>query len=239
MRAQKEDRRLIVRTRPTSEGAAVHVVDNGPGMSPHQLERIFDPFYTTKAPGEGTGLGLSLVHTIIAEHGGNVHVESELGKGTAFRIDLPRAPARSVAAREESAPAAAPRPLRVLVVDDEEAVRRVSARFLERVGHRVDTAADGAEALELLKKATYDAVVADLRMPGLDGEELFHRLRARGDGLEHRLVFLTGDAASEQAARVVAEARVPVLVKPVRLAELARTIVQAAKGRSPERKESR
>jgi PAS domain S-box-containing protein len=239
MRGQKSDRRLVVRTRPTSEGASVHVVDNGPGMSPHQLERIFDPFYTTKAPGEGTGLGLSLVHTIIAEHGGNVHVESEQGKGTAFRIDLPRAPARVEETRGEDAPAPASRPLRVLVVDDEAAVRQVSSRFLERVGHRVDTAADGGEALELLRSTTYDAVVADLRMPGLDGEELFHRLRARGDGLERRLVFLTGDAASEQAARVVAEARVPVLVKPVRLAELARTIVQAAKGRTPESEESR
>jgi PAS domain S-box-containing protein len=238
MRAQRGDRRLVVRTRPTSEGAAIHVVDNGPGMSPHQLERIFDPFYTTKAPGEGTGLGLSLVHTIISEHGGNVHVESELGKGTAFRIDLPRAPAREAVAAQESAPAAPARPLRVLVVDDEESVRRVSARFLERVGHQVDTAADGAEALQMLKHVRYDAVVADLRMPGLDGEELFHRLRARGDGLERRLVFLTGDAASEQAARLVAAARAPVLVKPVRLAELARTIALTVRGRSPEPEES-
>jgi two-component system NtrC family sensor kinase len=92
----------------------------------------------------------------------------------------------------------------------------------------VETASDGAEALDLLASREYDVIVSDLRMPGLSGEEFLQRLREDDRGLERRLIFVTGDAASTDAARIVAEAGVPVLVKPVRLQELARVIEYAA-----------
>jgi PAS domain S-box-containing protein len=227
MAEQSGERRLILRTRRTPGGAALHVVDSGPGIPPQYLERVFDPFFTTKAPGEGTGLGLSLVHNIVTEHGGAIHVDSQVGKGTAFRIELPRAPGEKAGAAEGTV-AAPKRALRVLVVDDEVAVRRVSVRFLEHLGHVVETASDGAEALELLAQREYDVIVSDLRMPGLSGEEFLQRLREDERGLERRLIFVTGDAASTDAARVVADAGVPVLVKPVRLQELGRVIEYAA-----------
>jgi CheY-like chemotaxis protein len=112
-------------------------------------------------------------------------------------------------------------PLRVLVVDDEDAVRRVLTRILRRRGHHADEAAEGGQALQILEsdERGYDVIVSDLRMPGLDGEELLKRLQARGDGLERRVLFLTGDIASAQAARTLAEARVPALAKPVSAAE--------------------
>jgi PAS domain S-box-containing protein len=234
MANQLGERRLILRTRRTPGGSALHVVDSGPGIPPQNLERIFDPFFTTKAPGEGTGLGLSLVHNIVAEHGGAIHVDSEVGKGTAFRIELPRAPGEKAGAGGGAAPAPQ-RVLRVLVVDDEPAVRRISVRFLEHLGHEVETAVDGAEALELLARREYDVIVSDLRMPGLSGEELLQRLRGDGRGLERRLIFVTGDAASTDAGRIVAEAGVPVLVKPVRLQELARVLEYAAGAGGSER----
>jgi CheY-like chemotaxis protein len=233
MSDQVGERRLILRTRRTPGGAALHIVDSGPGIPAQHLERIFDPFFTTKAPGEGTGLGLSLVHNIVTEHGGVIHVDSQVGKGTAFRVELPRAPGEKAGVAEGAA-AATGRVLRVLVVDDELAVRRVSVRFLEHLGHAVETASDGSEALDLLALGEYDVIVSDLRMPGLSGEELLQRLREDDRGLERRLIFVTGDAASTDAARIVAEAGVPVLVKPVRLQELARVIEYAAGAGAPE-----
>jgi PAS domain S-box-containing protein len=232
MAAQEEPRRLILRTRRTPDGATIHVVDSGPGIPPQYLERIFDPFFTTKSPGEGTGLGLALVHNIVTEHGGQIHVESEPGKGTAFRIDLPRAPGPVRAPSPGGKGfAAAARSLRILVVDDEEPIRLVSTRFLEHLGHRVEAVADGNEALRRWEEGEYDLILSDLRMPGLCGEELIERLRARGRGLERRLIVVTGDVASTRAARLVSEAGIPVLVKPVRLEDLARAVDHAVQAR--------
>ncbi|HEX8392883.1 MAG TPA: PAS domain S-box protein [Longimicrobium sp.] len=219
-------RRLIVRTRATGQGASLHVVDSGSGIPPEYLDRIFDPFFTTKAPGEGTGLGLSMVHSIVAEHGGEIRVDSEPGTGTAIRIDLPAAARpRDETAAQQVQPAPA-RGLRVLVVDDEEAVRRVVVRSIQRRGHQVDEASEGSHALELLNVpgAHYDAIVSDLRMPGVSGDELLARLRERSDGLHRRLVFLTGDTASPEALRMLTEAGVPILAKPAGLADVVRTV---------------
>jgi hypothetical protein len=222
------ERRLILRTRATATGASLHVVDNGPGIPVHLLERIFDPFFTTKAPGEGTGLGLSLVHSIVSEHGGEIRVDSEAGAGAAFRIDLPRADAAFAAPAAAQPGAAAGTALRILVVDDEDSVRRVVSRFLRGRGHHVDEASDGRAALDLLEStrhaAPFDVIVSDLRMPGLGGDELLTRLREAGDGMDRRLVFFSGDTASAEAARVLGASRVPVLAKPISLSELARAV---------------
>jgi len=214
-------RRLLLRTRRSASGVTIQVEDSGPGIPPDHLERVFDPFFTTKPPGEGTGLGLSLVHRIVTEYGGELRVDSQVGTGTTFRIDLPRAPEAEESAGEPEPVIRAPlgRRLRVLVVDDEEIVRQVVVRFLARNGHAVDEAADGAQALALLDgdPQRYDVILSDLRMPGLGGDALLARLREHGQGMDRRLVFLTGDTASESASRILAEANVPVLAKPIDL----------------------
>jgi PAS domain S-box-containing protein len=222
-------RRLIVRTRSSALGVSLQVVDSGPGIPEEHLERIFDPFWTTKEPGQGTGLGLSLVHGIVAEHGGEIRVDSELGGGAAFAVELPRAPAAPARGPSD----AAVRPLRVLVVDDEAPIRRSLARYLERRGHRVDEASDGREALARLADAgdePYDVILADLRMPGLDGDRLLAELRAGGTGAEERLVFITGDALSDAAAAAHAASGIPVMFKPFELEEVARAVEQRAGG---------
>lgn len=224
---KQETRRLILRTRRTTGGAAVYVVDTGRGIPAEHLERIYDPFWTTKPPGEGTGLGLSLVHNIVMEHQGEIDVESEVGKGTAFRVELQRVRVETRSRRDDETSTPV-RSLRILVVDDEEAIRHASTRFLERVGHQVHAAADGLEALRLLESAHYDVIVSDIRMPGLSGETLLGRLRDLGGGLERRLIFVTGDTANAESARMIADAGVPVLAKPVRLKDLVRGVEHVA-----------
>ncbi len=223
------ERRLIVRTRPSARGVSLQVVDSGPGIPEEHLERIFDPFWTTREPGKGTGLGLSLVHGIVAEHGGEIRVDSEPGRGAAFAVELPRAPAAAVRGPSD----ASARRLRVLVVDDEASIRRSLARCLERRGHRVDEASDGSEALARLGDAgddPYDVILADLRMPGLDGDRLLAELRAGGTGAEERLVFITGDALSDAAAAALGASGIPVIFKPFELAQVARAVEQRAGG---------
>ena len=212
--------RLVIRTRASAAGAALHVVDDGPGIPAERLERIFDPFFTTKVPGEGTGLGLALAHSIVVEHGGEIRVDSQLGDGTSFRVELPRAPEAQLSTAEERAAPAPPASLRVLVVDDEASVRMVMTLYLKRRGHTVEEAADGAAALRMLEDSSFDVILSDIRMPGLGGEAMMECLRARG--LASRVVFMTGDAAGAGAR--LGEAGIPVLLKPIKLQEVAQAV---------------
>jgi CheY-like chemotaxis protein len=224
------ERRLRLRTVPGITDVTLMVGDTGPGIAPEHRDRIFDPFFTTKPPGEGTGLGLSIVHSIVSEHGGQIRVDSDPRHGTTFIVELPRAaPSDRHATEEEQGPVPSPGlGLSVLLVEDEDSVRRATARYLSRLGYRVDAAAEGGEALRLLDAGEYDIVVSDLRMPGLDGEELLHRLRERGGGLERRLIFLTGDTPGASSVPEIAAEGIPVLFKPVRLDEVAREISRLA-----------
>ena len=219
--------RLTLRTRTSERGVSVYVEDNGRGIPTSQLERVFDPFFTTKAPGEGMGLGLALVHGMVAEHGGKVHVESVADEGTIFRIDLPPAADGDGAVAPAAAPGeGAPEVFRVLVVDDEDSIRRTLARYLVRRGHRVSVAAEGGEALRLLEEAQegFDVILSDVRMPGLSGDLLLARLRDRGDGMHRRLVFMSGDALGEQTADALSACDVPVILKPFDMGAVAETV---------------
>ncbi|HET6762036.1 MAG TPA: PAS domain S-box protein, partial [Longimicrobiaceae bacterium] len=237
MRTNADGGVLVVRTRISSRGVTLEVGDTGCGIAPEQLGHIFDPFFTTKPVGEGTGLGLSLVHSIVSEHGGQIHAESTVGVGTTLRIDFRAAlpaellvPPPGPGASAIGLPA---RVLRILVVDDEDPVRHVVARYLTRRGHRVDEATDGSQALALLDRpghgdAPYDVILSDLRMPGLGGAELLARLRRRGDGTERRLIFLTGDTAPLPGSAETDTGGIPVLSKPIDLVALGRIVEQAA-----------
>jgi PAS domain S-box-containing protein len=214
--------RLVLRTAASARGVSLHVVDDGVGIPRAHLERIFDPFFTTKSPGEGTGLGLAVVHSLVTEQGGAIQVESEPGLGTAVHVDWPAASQPAVAPEPEAPSLVGGRPLlrRVLVVDDEPAIRLVLTQFLERRGHVVHAASDGGAALHLLEAGSYDVILSDLRMPGLGGEALLHRLRQRGIG--GRLVIMTGDPGSTGALRD--DSGVQVLLKPMKLEEVAAVV---------------
>ena len=216
------DRRIGIRTSmDADEQLVLAVTDNGPGIAREQLDRIFNPFFTTKPVGQGTGLGLSISDSIIREHGGRIRVESVPGAGASFIVELPHVPINT--------PSSVPIPearrrasgRRMLVVDDEGAMRSALAEFLRSLGHDVDVAPDGTAGRALLATSEYDVVLLDLRMPGLDGEALY-RLLCQDDPFHAcRVVFVTGDLQSEAARRFFAEAGRPVVAKPFELDDLA------------------
>ena len=169
------------------------VVDTGEGMSAEVQERAFEPFFTTKPQGVGTGLGLSTVYGIVQQGGGLIQLESELGKGTTFRLYFPRVAGEPPEEASPAAPVAAePRTETLLVVEDEPSVRQVVRRTLERSGHRVLLAGSGAEALEICERhqGPIDLLITDVVMPGMSGADLAARARAVRPGL--RVLFMSG-----------------------------------------------
>jgi CheY-like chemotaxis protein len=168
------------------------VVDSGEGMSKEVVAHVFEPFFTTKSVGKGTGLGLAMVHGVVHQSGGHIRVESELGRGTTFRIYLPRAAGTVDVAPPE--PRSARRGHeRVLLVEDEAAVRAVTARALRGAGYGVTEAASPAEALALLDGAPeLDLLVADLVMPGGSGVQVAEAFLVRNPRL--RVLFVSGHA---------------------------------------------
>ncbi len=161
------------------EFACLEVHDTGEGIEPEVMARIYEPFFTTKGPDRGTGLGLALVHAIVEQHGGWIECESAPGQGTGFRIYLARR--RDAAAPH---PNAAGHGETVLVVDDEASLRGLARSILERLGYQVVLACDGLEALQQVQRgARIDIVLLDQTMPRLSGPETLRRLREIAPGL--------------------------------------------------------
>ena len=155
--------------------------DDGPGITKENMRHVFEPFFTTKAPGEGTGLGLSLSRSIVLEHDGEMSVESEVGKGATFIVELPMVEALS-AEEETATPTPEVKPLaaqnnKILVVDDEPTIRELLEKVLTRMGHKVDVTADAGTAMDKIYAGeAYDLIITDVRMPGMNGIELYSRI---------------------------------------------------------------
>ena len=194
-----QSRRHVAETDPRPAymlaGAYVRLVvaDDGHGMDGATREQVFEPFFTTRGPGRGAGLGLSTVYGIVKQSGGYITVESEPGRGTAFHILLPRmanpGPAAAPGTAEHTGATARGT---VLLVEDEDPVRRVTARVLRRSGFGVIEAHDGREALDLWTQhgASVDVVLTDLVMPRMGGEELARHIRAARPELP--ILFISG-----------------------------------------------
>jgi two-component system, cell cycle sensor histidine kinase and response regulator CckA len=187
---------------PAADYVMLEVEDTGTGIPAEHLDKIFEPFFTTKDVGKGTGLGLSMVYGIVKQTGGFVFCDSIMGKGTTFRIFLPR---HIVTAEETAAAIAAATPVKkvasdhtgfgtVLLVEDEDAVRALNARMLSSRGYTVLEAADGLEALEVYDAAggKVDLVVSDVVMPEMDGPTMLGHLRQRNP--DTRIIFVSGYA---------------------------------------------
>jgi CheY-like chemotaxis protein len=186
------------------------VEDDGCGMDEPTLARIFDPFFTTKG-NAGTGLGLPVVQAIVAGAGGAIEVESRPGRGTRFRVRLPRCDEVLDALREEDELASVKGVETVLLVEDDASVRGLARRSLEREGYRVLAACDPAEARDVLSDhPAFDVLVTDVIMPGQSGPALARDLAAARPGLP--VVFMSGYVDDE--ARRLLDGGVDVLQKP-------------------------
>jgi CheY-like chemotaxis protein len=209
---------LTVRAARQGGDILIHVEDDGPGIPSEHLGRIFDPFFTTKGAGEGTGLGLSLSIGIVEAHGGRMAAENLPGRGARFTLRLPIGEGGDTAtttATPTAAPAAATRQASVLVVDDEERLRSILTEVLTSLGHRVDEAANGTQAMEKLTTGTYDLVMLDLRLPDVDGRAVWQWIGERRAALSGRVVFMTGDTMSAETQQFLSDSGRPVLTKPL------------------------
>ncbi|HEU4401420.1 MAG TPA: ATP-binding protein [Candidatus Polarisedimenticolia bacterium] len=213
-------RRLLVTTERHDNTLRVRFTDSGAGIPRDRLEKIFDPFFTTKGDGKGTGLGLSLARAIIRDHQGTMSAESVLGEGTTIQIDLPLLGENAQPApREEPKgdPPAPPKSLRILVVDDEAILVELLSDFLKSVGHDVDQAHDGRSALDLAKANDYDAVLSDLKMPGLDGQGFYEQIVKLKPAMASRFIFATGDLANPKVQTFFQATGCLYLSKPFKL----------------------
>lgn len=196
--------RLVVRSYDRGSDVVVEVEDNGPGIAPEIMPRIFDTFFTTKEAGLGTGLGLPISRDIIRSLGGDLRAESQLGSGALFRVTLPAVAAPPLA-EPEKAPAAVVKRRRVLAVDDEALLLKAYRRML--VGHHdVETRVGAREAIELLETDQhFDVVLCDLQMPEISGVELHAIAQRRWPHLARRFIFITGGAFSPEARKFIDE----------------------------------
>jgi signal transduction histidine kinase len=222
---QVERHRINVSTRSAGERVVIEIADTGSGMPPEVLRQLFTPFFTTKDRGVGTGLGLTICRRLVTEAKGEITVESEVGKGTTFRVSLPAS--RSTLPIEEierSKPKASGRRGRILVVDDEQMILTVVSRTL--ADHDVVTTKDGREAVARIKAGErFDLILSDLMMPELDGVELHRMIAAAVPEQAKRIVFLSGGAFSEKIQEVLATLPNRQLQKPFLPADL-RAVVE-------------
>ncbi|MEP7241586.1 MAG: ATP-binding protein, partial [Devosia sp.] len=209
---------------PPADYVLIEVEDSGTGMSPEIMEKIFEPFFSTKELGKGTGLGLSTVYGIIKQTGGFIYPESELGRGTTFRIFLPRHLAAEGEMVAKVAEATVVKDLtgheRILIVEDEDNVRAFSARALRATGYEVFEADSGEQALEVLEDIgnQIDLMISDVVMPEMDGPALLTKVRQRLPTL--KVIFVSGYAEESVRQDIADDQSVEFLPKPYSLDQI-------------------
>ncbi len=219
----------------------VAVSDTGIGIPEHNLKRIFDPFFTTKPVGKGTGLGLSICFGIVREHDGRIWAESTVGEGTTVHVELPL--------RTQSSPDTGPLPelprgdsvdvdddadfvINALVVDDEEPVGVFLERLLNDLGHHSHVVDSGEAALQVLDYETFDVIMTDVKMPGMNGFELYYEILQRDPELAQRVVFITGDTLSQETQSQLDQIGNPSVQKPFSIDHLGAMLQNLVKRKS-------
>ena len=218
MKKAHDKGKLTITTEKKDDHIRVSFQDDGVGMNQETKEKLFHPFFTTKEIGEGAGLGLGLSRSIILEHNGTIEVKSELGKGSEFIIMLPLTIiAEGPPAEVIDATAALAKKVkagRILVVDDEEVIRKLVSTILSQSGHTVDTTGDTRKALSKLESTGYDAIIMDIRMPGIGGMELYAKVTEKHPELSSKFIFITGDTSDTQIRDFLEQNNLSYITKP-------------------------
>jgi signal transduction histidine kinase len=207
---------LTIRAYPSNlHTAQLQFVDDGPGIPKEIIGRIFDPFFTTKDVGEGTGLGLSICLGIVQEHQGRIWPESQENHGATFTVELPLYEGPIVKQVEQVAQERVPIGQRtILVIDDEVQIIQLLQRILEAEGHVVTAVNSGAQAKEILQHQDFDLVICDLKMPGINGRELYAYLEMTKPEIAKRVIFSTGDIVSDESWSFLQSIKNPFISKP-------------------------
>jgi CheY-like chemotaxis protein len=213
---------------PPGKYAMLSISDTGCGMTPSVLEKIFEPYFTTKPQDKGSGLGLAVVYGIVKEHGGHINVYSEVGKGSTFNVYLPlaeKAPERLTTKKAETSRATGHE--HILLVDDEAVIVELERRMLERLGYRVTSCPNGTEALAVFNEnpKSFDLVITDLNMPNITGDRLAGEMMAIRP--EIPVIICTGFSEKIGSAEAQAIGVKDFLMKPVAVSELSEKVRKA------------
>lgn len=224
-----EGNEVHVRTSVTRDHRVqVEICDTGTGVDPSLVDRVFEPFVTTKDVGEGTGLGLHICHNIVVGFGGEISARNNPGGGATFRVTLPAGECvQEIAAGSDpeiELPEHVGPALRILIVDDEPGILKMFQRALQ--GHEVTTVTSGRRALDTLAAASFDLVFCDLIMPDVTGMDIYEELEQRDPEMASRFVFMTGGAFTPRAREFVDRSPSKLLYKPFGEPEVRRTVLK-------------
>jgi len=213
---------LTVTTEQIGDIIKASFIDNGSGIAKENLEHLFDPFFTTKEAGKGTGLGLSICHGIITNHNGRIYAMNNSGRGATFIVELPAvAEAKRPEPAEIISKAKRISPAKILVVDDEPRILQLIEHSLSEKGYEVETLVDSNDVLERLKVNTYDIILLDIKLPSIDGMELYHRIAKIDKSLARKIIFITAATRHSDVRDFLFKTKAPYLVKPFSIEELA------------------
>jgi signal transduction histidine kinase len=223
-------RRIRVASRFDAEARVIRiaVADNGPGIPEHLRARVFEPYFTTKPSGLGTGVGLAVSHGIVAAHGGTLTLDCPEMGGAVLTITLPVCPAEASDDADGPSREIAAGRRKILIVDDEAEIRDILAEILKGAQHRVAAVSSGREALERMAAERFDVILTDIRMPDLDGRTLYREIERRWPEQAARVVFVTGDSLAATLHEFASEHGRPVIEKPFVPKDVRRVVAEIA-----------
>jgi CheY-like chemotaxis protein len=218
--------KLSIKTERINGTIRASLADDGPGIIKENMDKIFNPFFTTREVGDGTGLGLSICHGIVAQHKGRIYAKSTPGKGATFVVELPIVANPELTEKIEVIEGESPkqRGAKILVVDDEPTVLDFLRQLLTGWGHEVEVVNNAGDALDRIRRGRYSLILLDIKMPGMSGIELYERIQEIAESYARRVIFITGDVMETTTRDFLAKTKALYIAKPFNIEQLQKDI---------------